>query len=220
MSKAVFVSSKIKKYLDISQLESTDKGQVYVLNSEKAQILISVPKINGNGSDLVKIPNTFIPLDLTTQVMKRQLMDSSEFRKTISKGLVKVVNPEYAAILLDTPEAKAEVTRINNELQAIRVASQTQDSAATDEDEYVDAPQARKSAGKEMANAAKSPTSEVSQKLKQIVANSAVEEWTQPQIVAAIKRHGDLTTADRDYLGKKYKNFPRVDKFLRETATD
>lgn len=110
------VASNIRKYATISDLERTSKGSVFVINNLKQEvrgnIVIPVARKNGNGQDVVRVPPTFIPIDLTMQVSKSQLMESTEFRKTIANRLLLLVTPEYAETILDTPEGQEESRQV------------------------------------------------------------------------------------------------------------
>lgn len=111
------------KELTIRDLESSPtKGSIFVINNTKgasrSQLFLTVPKSNGEGNDGVVIPVTFIPMDLTEQVTKKQLMESSAFRRLIARRLVRVIDDESALEMLREPEAQAERDRILNELNA------------------------------------------------------------------------------------------------------
>ena len=72
---------------------------------------LGVLRRNGVGSDPLRIPKTFIPIDLTLQVPRTQIMESADFRRTVGGGLVKIVTPEYAELILNTEEGRAEQER-------------------------------------------------------------------------------------------------------------
>lgn len=221
--KTMLVNSKIRKYISLSELEQEEKGQVYVLNSSTGdlhgQILMSVPKKNGNGSDLVRVPKTFIPIDLTAQVTRSQLMESSEFRKTVTNGLLKPVTREYAEVLLSTEEGREERRRIDNEIQKARTIMQNAgvaDSEAEEEDEYVEVATIGKEAKQASQKAASKGTS-VSVKLQTLVNSAAEDELTQTEIVGKLLNYnsGKLTMPELAYLKKKYDNKPRIMKHLK-----
>jgi len=82
--------------LDFHELEKASIGPVWVFNNTKgtkrSDIMFSSARPNGTGTDTVKIPVTFLPIDLTTQVPREQLMTGAEFRRAVSGGLLKVVS--------------------------------------------------------------------------------------------------------------------------------
>jgi hypothetical protein len=124
------VSSTIDKYTTLEQLEKEPRGPVYVINnlkgSYKGMVVVPIARRNGNGHDVLRIPPTFIPVDLTLQVSKDQLLDSSEFRRTVGKKLVVLVNPEYARRLLATEEAKRELQQVSENMARAKLMVESQ----------------------------------------------------------------------------------------------
>jgi hypothetical protein len=110
--KTTQVVSTASKYTTLEELEKKTRGPVYVMNNLKqemrANIVVPIARKNGNGYDVVRIPPTFIPVDLTHQVSKTQLMDSTEFRRTVQQRLVRLISPEYAAAILETEMGRKE----------------------------------------------------------------------------------------------------------------
>lgn len=212
--------------MTLSELEQHDKGVVYVLNATtgdlNGQILISVPKKNGNGSDMVRVPKTFIPIDLTAQVTRSQLMESSEFRKTVTNGLVKLVTPEYATLLLSSDQGKEEKRRIENEINKARTVLANTGvtdggDAEEEEDDYVDRESIGKEAKKAANKAAGGESAKVSIKLQTLVNSAAEDELSQKEIIGKLLNYngGSLTKAEIDFLHKKYKDKPRIMTHLR-----
>lgn len=225
----VRMNSKVQKYTTLAELEKDDKGPVFVMNAStgdlQGQILINVPKKNGNGSDIVRIPKTYIPIDLTAQVPRGQLMEASEFRKTVTNKLVKVVTPEYAQLLLSSEEGKEEKRRIENEMQKARTALQNAGVTSSDDEEededdgFVEAAdvgrEAKRAANKQAAKS--KGTEKISMKLQAIVASADEDELSQSEIVGKLLNYndGELTIHELAWLKKKYDNKPRIMKHLR-----
>lgn len=118
--------------LTIRDLEKTDKGGIFVLNKtmgiEKGRIVFPVPKANGMGSDAVIIPGTFIPIDLTEQVSRKQLLESSEFRKCVNSRRIEIITEEEYARLMGQEGAKEENDRLYNVQQAYMNTVQSLDN--------------------------------------------------------------------------------------------
>lgn len=110
--------------LNVADLENSSDPRVFILNKtvkpERGQICIVIPKVNGVGEDTVIIPDTFIPVDLTEQVSKQQLIASSEFRKSLSSRRLELIEPERAEKLLSSQEARDERDRLFNLMEAHR----------------------------------------------------------------------------------------------------
>jgi hypothetical protein len=222
----MLVSSKIKKSMTIADLEdSGEKGAVWVLNTMtgdmQGQLLINVPKKHGNGQDLVRVPKTFIPMDLTDQVSKGQLLESSEFRKTITGGLLKLITPEYAELVLSSDEGKEERRRVTNEMNKAKTIIANAGIASDDDDE-VDVEDASKEARKlrdGSDNGKSGKTAKANVKLQTAVNNGLEAEENEKQILARIKNHAvgnDLTMADVKWLNTKLGDKPRIKKYLKE----
>lgn len=109
--------------ISINELERTKVGPVWVLNKSegkhKGDIIFVCSKINGAGTDTIKVPLTYLPINLTEQVTRKQLLESSEFRRSIMINLVVVISEEDANSLLSMPGAREEKTRLLRESQMI-----------------------------------------------------------------------------------------------------
>lgn len=126
--------------LRISDLEKSNTGPVWVTNTtkgaERSIIVLAVPKANGPGVDSVKVPVTFLPVDLTGQVPKRQLLASSDFRRAVTSGYLKLVEADEAEKTLEQPGAQNELRRIQDEDRSVASAS-ARLTAGTDAPEAV-----------------------------------------------------------------------------------
>lgn len=124
------VSSTIDKYTTLEELEKSERGPVYVINNlkgaYKGMVIIPVARRRGNGQDVLRIPPTFIPVDLTLQISKAQILESTEFRRTVGKKLVVLLNPEYARRLLATEEAKAEARQVSENMARAKLLVESQ----------------------------------------------------------------------------------------------
>lgn len=107
------------KALTISQVEQAQSSSVWALNSSgsrgESKGIINIGITEGNGrSAVVRIPVTFIPVDLTTQATKNALTMSPDFRRIVASGLVKLISEEDAMALLDNEESRREQRRLLN----------------------------------------------------------------------------------------------------------
>lgn len=225
--KKMMVSSKIRKSMSISDLEDTgEKGAVWVLNTMtgdmQGQLLINVPKKHGNGQDLVRVPKTFIPMDLTDQVSKGQLLESSEFRKTITGGLLKLITPEYAELVLSSDEGREEKRRVINEMNKAKTIIANAGVASDDDEEEVDVEDAGREARKlrdGSDNGKSGKTAKANVKLQTAVNNGLEAEDNEKQLLARIRTYAttnDLTIADIKWLNAKLGDKPRIKKYLKE----
>lgn len=206
------VQSTVQKTTTLAALEKAgERGRVFVLNrstnDEPGRIVLSIPKLNGNGSDLARIPHTFIAIDLTEQVPKSQLMQSSDFRKAVNSGLIDLVTEEYAELLLGTPEGREEVRRLQNEAQMHRTA--TNNAGVTNKD-VVDVNKIGKT---EKAEASKPVRTEAQTRIQAFVLEAKKDRLNAAQIVAELKRinmRAPFQSADFKFLAREYMNNPTV----------
>jgi hypothetical protein len=227
------VISRGRKWTTLEELEKADRGPVWVLNNTRdsleGKVVISIPKKNGNGADIVRVPKSFIPFDITQQVPRMQVLDSADFRKTINTRLLKLVTPEYAAVLLSTEEAKEEITRLRNEEQKARMAlkkagvmaEQSSGVGEDDEDDFFDVATegSKKKAPKAQAQATKTtetkPKKGPSIKVQNLVARAHEDEMSETQIVAKLKNISNLRKADLAFLSREFTNKTKVMKHLK-----
>lgn len=124
-----------KTILTLTDIEDMEKGPIYVLNStkqpEQGEVSFTVPKLSGSGVDNVIVPSTFIPIDLMEQVSRKQLMESSEFKRAVRGKVLTLISKEYADDLLSEDEAVYEQDRIFNLSQATMNMAQSLDTMQT-----------------------------------------------------------------------------------------
>jgi hypothetical protein len=103
--------------LTLNELEESDVGPVWVLNTtegqRRAQVVIEIPNENGNGHTQVFIPMSWIPINLTDQVRRGQLLRGQNFRSAVAKKLIRLIRAEEAEKMLQQPGAAEEQQRIS-----------------------------------------------------------------------------------------------------------
>jgi hypothetical protein len=231
-------------FMTLAELERNDSGPIWVMNTThapEAKIILGVLRRNGVGSDPLRIPKTFIPIDLTLQVPRTQIMESADFRRTVGGGLVKIVTPEYAELILNTEEGRAEQERVDNEMSRVRalveneaisgdpvissaerraseVASAARNGRALDQAESNSETRAQKKRQQEGGSVPTSGAGSASLKIQLICVDFKEENWEPSKVVLEIKRYGEqkLTTADFKLLSSTFKEVPRVFAYLRE----
>lgn len=110
----------------ISDLEKTPTGPVWALNStsgtNRSIISMTIPRDQG-GADTVKMPVTWLPVDLTGQVSKRQLLKGSEFRRAVTTGYIRLISEEEAMKAFQQAGAKEEMERLQIEDRVLQSES-------------------------------------------------------------------------------------------------
>jgi hypothetical protein len=101
--------------------DATKKGaSVFCINTsdlegarEKGDVLMTV-RLNGSTDpELIRIPLTWIPIDLTSFVPIEALLTSVELRKAINSGTVTLINEETANAILATRMGREEQQSIS-----------------------------------------------------------------------------------------------------------
>ncbi len=187
-----------KKYLTIQDLEGNEKGPVWVLNNfneggEKAKIVIGIPRSNGNGVDIVRVAKTFIPINVSNQVSRAQLLQSSEFRKAIDNKSLLLVDPEYASVILSTEEGKEESNRIENDNNVNKALLEGNAVVETSEDKP-----------------------RVSTKLENLCLNALESKDNDSKVKAALMNYGNLTLDECRFVRAKFKSSTVIEQFLKE----
>lgn len=104
-------------YITIAQAEASKSSSVWAINGSggtgvpKGVLNITVTEGNGR-PQVVKLPVTSIPMDITTQATRLALLTNPDFRRLVARGLVRLVSEETAMHLLDNDLARAEQRRL------------------------------------------------------------------------------------------------------------
>lgn len=231
--------SRGRKYTTIEELEKSDKGPIWVLNNTRdaleGKVVVSIPKKNGNGSDVLRVARSFIPFDLTMQVGRAQILDSSDFRQTVGKKLLKLITPEYAAVLLNTEEAKEEQTRLKNDenkakmaLKKAGIVEEVSTGVGEDDDEeyfeVATTEKGKKAAAKKVEQKVKAKEDGTKRspsiKVQNLVAAASRDEHSDAQILGAIKRLSNLKKVDLSFLSKQYSDKPKIIKHLKAVLAE
>lgn len=118
--------------ISITDLEKSNVGPVWVLNVTRGEtrsvVQFSVPKVEGQGYDAVVVPVTIAPINLAEQVSKRQIMQSSQFRKAALRGLLSIISEQEASEMLKDPKYKRAYEKMQSEFTQI---SQGETQAST-----------------------------------------------------------------------------------------
>lgn len=89
-----------------------DGRSIYVLNTsklpsgDKGMIVINV--FDGTRREFFKAPPTYIPMCVTDAIPPNRLIESRDFRQSLLKGMLTLVDPDQAEDYLSTKEAKEE----------------------------------------------------------------------------------------------------------------
>lgn len=110
--------------ISFGELEKNpDFGPVWVLNTSsgarRGDVVLTVSRIQGLGVDNLVIPATRVPLDLTTVVSRRQLLQDNQFRRALSLRMLRLLNPDDVQKMFDEdPSARSEFEKVQNILSS------------------------------------------------------------------------------------------------------
>lgn len=116
------------KKITIAQVETEATNlPIWALNGsaevrEIADVLIGIPKLNGSKVDTLRVPATWLPVCLTEQIPRAQLLASAEFRQSVSSGILILIDPAYAQEVLEQDGAVEEQARLRETEQRVRDA--------------------------------------------------------------------------------------------------
>lgn len=114
--------------LSAQDLVDQEKGAIYVLNTSSQSELglggdVFVTVMVGNQNRAVKIPRTWIPVEVTKSIPRKFLMESPNFLEAMAKGFITAISTESAKKILGKPGATQEERRLIEIDNAIREAS-------------------------------------------------------------------------------------------------
>jgi len=102
------------KALPVSHLEKLirENKPIYVVNSsalpsgDKGMVIINF--FDGTRREFFKMPPTFIPMAVTDSISPNKILDSKDFRQSLLKGMLTLIEPTSAEAYLATREAQDE----------------------------------------------------------------------------------------------------------------
>ena len=218
--RASVVKGNMQKTITLQELERSSSNSVYVLNNSsdakrgRGDILFSMPRQDG-GEDVVRVPKTWIPVDLTDQVEKPTLLRSSRFRRVVSSDMVTLLHPDYAEKMLESEAAQEEKERLDNEREAARAMLAANPTTPKDEDEDEDETpqQRRRKEAQNKREESEGGTTGVEQTTAKfdLLLGRLQGEGNQIRILNALRNEGPLT---RKQLKKVLKTFASLSKVV------
>ena len=102
------------KFSDL--LQQAQHEPIWVMNTTKAEnrgnVFFTVPNNTGTKEDPVNVFVTWTPICLTEEVTRKQLLDSSQFRRAVNQGLLKLISSEEAQEIMESGGAREEAERV------------------------------------------------------------------------------------------------------------
>lgn len=121
----------MSKFVTISELEQGDDRQpIWALNGsadsevgQPGEVHVGIPKLNGTKIDPLHLPQTWLPINLTDQIPRAQLLASSEFRNAVNNKLITLISPEFADQIGAQDGVQEERERLVEMRRAVREAT-------------------------------------------------------------------------------------------------
>lgn len=107
------------KAITIGQAEQAKSSSVWALNTSgergTSKGIINLTITEGNGVRAVlRVPVTFIPIDLSSFATKSAILTNPDFRRLVTAGIVTLVSDAEAEAATNNDRARAELRRILN----------------------------------------------------------------------------------------------------------
>jgi hypothetical protein len=116
--------------ISLSELDENERGPLWVLNNAsntkrklRGNVHISIPALSGKGEDGLTIEHTWLPIDAAEFIPRPRLLQSTQFRRAVSQGLVKVISRDDAERLLMQDGAYEERERLDGLKDAVANAT-------------------------------------------------------------------------------------------------
>lgn len=124
-------TTAVKQFLTIGEAEREDSSSVWVVNMSNPKGNINFAVSDGMGGQvIIRIPVTWIPLDLTTQATKVTVLASPRFRSLLSQGMIKIVSEAYATSTMNQESAQKEAARVYNQSISLELDDSNMPAAA------------------------------------------------------------------------------------------
>lgn len=101
--------------IPLHEIESSGISTIWAVNNSKlsnlgqlGEIFAAIPKLRGHGFDNLRVPQTWLPCELTDQIPRDQLLASTEFRRLVNKRLVILIDARTAEKLNSQAGAERE----------------------------------------------------------------------------------------------------------------
>jgi hypothetical protein len=120
------MTQEARRGLDIEELASS-QGSLWVVNSS-AQVMEGgggdvylTIQVGQNGQQsVVEVPLTWLPINLTERVPRKNLLESTYFVQALSTKIIRAIPEEEARKILSRPGADKELNRLQAKKDAVR----------------------------------------------------------------------------------------------------
>ncbi len=118
MAKQAETRKRTLTITDLGRKEYKSQG-IWVRNTTKGKkrglVLMRVFEGNSGEYSTIIVPETFLPIDLVTKATRKQILQSTDFRGALQKGLLTLMTEEDALEALDRPGVTEELERLQRD---------------------------------------------------------------------------------------------------------
>jgi len=210
--------------LTIAQLErGTITDPIWALNGSasskvraQGEVHVGIPKQNGTKTDDLHLPQSWLPVCLTEQVPRRQLLEASEFRNAVASGLIIPITEDYALALLSQEGAQEEKDRLNEREQQIKDATAARTIQGSGADVITVEELTNINAGASVAGAEDDKPNALSSGFTMFVAS--IKDKAPIEALNRIRSRGQYTKPEIKYMLKELQHNEKVVAFLKPHA--
>jgi len=104
----------------INDLETSKSGRVFVYNKTDPIGTVCMTIVSGEGvSVALRIPKTWVPVEISEQVDKQGLLKSHSFRQAVFNGTLDLVPVDDALEVLESKEGRSEYNSMRERMRII-----------------------------------------------------------------------------------------------------
>jgi len=121
--------------MKFSEMEVSNSRRVFVVNGTNPIGTVCMTVLSGENTQVpIRIPKTWIPIELSEQVDKGALLKSHSFRQAVFNGTLVLIKPEAAIKTLESEEGKAEDANVRERMRSMAATGTLSEQTKSEED--------------------------------------------------------------------------------------
>ena len=219
--------------LSAQDLIDQERGAIWVINTCDQVVEgggdVQITVVVHGQARILRVPRTWLPVEATKAIPRKQILESAFFLEAISKGLITAISAEDAEAMLSQEGSEEELNRLAEAEAIIRQAIQTKGygknvtiSGSSDELEDDDQP---------VKKAFKAKIGRVDGKQEETISlddvSSSFKAWVQKLNAAEnsdaamveIRRRSQITTEEAQYLADNITHGAIASKLRQKLAS-
>lgn len=219
--------------LTAQELIDQEKGAIWVINTCDQVVEgggdVQITVVVHGQPRILRVPRTWLPIEATKAIPRKQILESAFFLEALSKGLITAISAEDAQDLLGQEGSEAELDRLSDAESIIRQAIQTKGygknvTISGSSDELADEEQPVKKAFKAKIGRVDGKQEEsislddVSASFKAWVQKLNAAETSDAAMVE-IRRRSQITTEEAQYLADNITHGAIASKLRQKIAS-